>query len=122
GLSGMGGLVFPVLHPGIRALPLRRATAALAALLLLFTHIAPAAQPAPATAAADTGTTGTAADSGEAPLFEFAELVVFGTDGRQVDGLVVETALDETDLAAYGADSVGELLEQLTADVDGTEE
>lgn len=121
GLSGMGGSVFRIPGAGFDALVQRSAPAAAAALLLLLTTLTPAAE-LPATAAADAANTEAGAGPGEVPLFEFAELVVFGTDGRQVDGLVVETALDETDLAAYGADSVGELLAQLTADVDGTEE
>jgi iron complex outermembrane receptor protein len=48
--------------------------------------------------------------------------VVFGTDGRRVEGLRAETEMSVADVAGYGADNIGELLTQITADVDGTEE
>src|SRR5512138_381354 len=53
------------------------------------------------------------ADDGD--LLELDELVVFGTDGRRVEGLRAETEMSVADVAGYGADNIGELLTQITA-------
>src|SRR5690606_31761232 len=117
----------------------RPAIAAACLLATLFLTTSPQAMSAEAvaTAAAQPSTTLAAASPttvtpmaaasptpapGDNEIIELDELVVIGTDGRRVEGLVIETDLGEADLAAYGADSVGDLLTMLTADVDGTEE
>ncbi|MET0279667.1 MAG: hypothetical protein ABW278_00895, partial [Steroidobacteraceae bacterium] len=80
---------------------------ACAALLVLHLASAVAAEPEPA--------------AGE-ELVELEEVVVYGNDGKLVTGMQAESQLDADGIAAYGADTVGELLSQLTQDIDNTEE
>src|SRR5690606_11826027 len=73
--------------------------------------LAPVPEPA-ATAAPDT----------DVELDVLDEIVVYGTDGKVVEGLYAEAELGEADVAAYGADTVGDLIGQVAPDVDNTEE
>ena len=117
----MGWINFAMRHRGRRtAWPAMGAAIALL-FLPLGGAVATGAEPAsPVGADAAVGAPALAAE--DHGMLELDELVVFGTDGRRVDGLRTETELDDADVAAYGADSIGELLTQLTEDVDGTEE
>lgn len=53
---------------------------------------------------------------------QLEEVVVYGTSGRLVAGLHAETELGEEDLAAYGANTVGDLLSKVVPDIDSTEQ
>jgi iron complex outermembrane receptor protein len=76
----------------------------------------------------------TAATAGEAPavapepeaaaeqLEELAEVIVYGTSGELIVGLHAESELDADGIAAYGANTVGELLNQVAPDVDNSEQ
>lgn len=50
------------------------------------------------------------------------EVVIYGTNGELVAGLFAESELGEQDIAAYGANTVGELLSQVAPDVDNSAE
>lgn len=53
---------------------------------------------------------------------EFEEVVVYGTDGKLITGMLAEAELDEAAVAAYGANTIGDLLSQVTPEVDNTQE
>lgn len=53
---------------------------------------------------------------------QLEEVVVYGTSGRLVAGLHAETELGEEDLAAYGANTVGDLLSKVVPDIDSSEQ
>jgi iron complex outermembrane recepter protein len=55
-------------------------------------------------------------------LEELEEVIIYGTSGELVAGLVAESELGEQDIAAYGANSVGELLAQVAPNVDNSAE
>jgi hypothetical protein len=76
---------------------------------LLMLHLAPATAAEPPPAA-------------DEELVELDEVVVYGNDGKLVTGMQAESQLDAAGIASYGADTVGELLSQLTQDIDNTEE
>ena len=61
-----------------------------------------------------------AADEAEAPVFD--EVVVYATDGKLITGMQAEAELDAAAVAAYGANTIGDLLTQLAPEVDNTEE
>src|SRR5690606_6804138 len=87
-----------------------------AAALIAPTHVlAAAASPEPASVPASLET-----DDVEMDVLD--EIVVYGTDGKVVEGLYAEAELGEADVAAYGADTVGDLIAQVAPDVDNTEE
>src|SRR5687768_10317417 len=50
------------------------------------------------------------------------EVIVYGTDGKVVEGIQAESELDEATLAAYGANTVGDLIGQVAPDVDNSAE
>jgi iron complex outermembrane recepter protein len=79
----------------------------------------PAAQPAaaPATPAATTPE-----DVPSKELDELKEVVIYGTNGKLVAGLQVESELDENDIGTYGANTIGDLLSQVAPDVDNSSE
>lgn len=52
----------------------------------------------------------------------FEEVVVYGTDGKLITGMQAETELDAAAIAAYGANTIGDLLTQLAPEVDNTQE
>lgn len=83
----------------------------------------------PASRAAATIATTTAEAAGlpasfdpDEELMVLDEVVVYGTDGRLIEGMYAESELDEAAMAAYGANTVGDLLAQVAPDVDNTEE
>lgn len=55
-------------------------------------------------------------------LDEMEEVIVYGTNGQLVAGLQAESELDTQGIAAYGANTVGELLNQVAPDVDNSEQ
>ena len=55
-------------------------------------------------------------------LPELEEVIVYGTSGKQVAGLIAESELSAADLALYGANTVGELIGQVAEDVDNSSE
>jgi iron complex outermembrane recepter protein len=55
-------------------------------------------------------------------LDELEEVIIYGTSGELVAGLFAESELGEQDIAAYGANSVGELLAQVAPNVDNSAE
>lgn len=55
-------------------------------------------------------------------LIELEEVIVYGTDGKLIQGMHAESELDAAGIAAYGANTVGDLLAQVAPDVDNTEE
>jgi hypothetical protein len=61
-----------------------------------------------------------AAQQAETPLFD--EVVVYATDGKLITGMQAEAELDAAAVAAYGANTIGDLLTQLAPEVDNTEE
>src|SRR5690348_4364625 len=61
-----------------------------------------------------------AAKQAAAPVFE--EVVVYATDGKLITGMQAEAELDSAAVAAYGANTIGDLLTQLAPEVDNTEE
>src|SRR5687767_2545763 len=50
------------------------------------------------------------------------EVIVYGTDGKVVEGIEAESQLDEATLASYGANTVGDLIGQVAPDVDNSAE
>lgn len=50
------------------------------------------------------------------------EVVVYGTDGKLITGMQAESELDATAIAAYGADTIGDLLSQVAPDVNNTQD
>ena len=73
---------------------------------------------------ANPGRAAEAQDSPESlPGQRGGEIVVFGDRPRDVfAGVVADTELDENDIAAYGFDTVGELIEQVGMEADGSSE
>lgn len=65
---------------------------------------------------------GEAAPPATEALVELDEVVVYGNDGKLITGMQAESQLDVGDIAGYGANTIGELLNQVTQDVDNTEE
>jgi hypothetical protein len=53
---------------------------------------------------------------------EFEEVVVYGTDGEVIAGIYAESELGAEGIAAYGANTVADLLGQVAPDVDNSEE
>jgi hypothetical protein len=50
------------------------------------------------------------------------EVIVYGTSGRLIAGVRAESELDEDGIAAYGANSIGDLLSQVAPNVDNSEQ
>jgi hypothetical protein len=88
-----------------------------ALLLLLLPHARASAAEAPATAA-----TTSAASLEDEDLIELDEVIVYGNDGSVVEGISAESELDAAGIAAYGANTVGDLLGMVAPDVDNTAE
>lgn len=78
----------------------------------------PATEPASAPAASATA----AKDAPAEELDELKEVVIYGTNGKLVAGLQVESELSEDDIGTYGANSIGDLLSQVAPDVDNSSE
>lgn len=55
-------------------------------------------------------------------LDELEEVIVYGTSGKLIAGLTAESELDAASIAAYGASSVGDLIGQVATDVDNSNE
>jgi iron complex outermembrane receptor protein len=53
---------------------------------------------------------------------ELEEVVIYATSGELVAGMRAESELDETGIAAYGANSIGDLLNQVSPNVDNSEQ
>ncbi len=53
---------------------------------------------------------------------ELEEVVIYATSGEVVAGIYAESELDEAGIAAYGANTVGDLLNQISPDVDNSAE
>ena len=53
---------------------------------------------------------------------ELEEVVIYATSGEVVAGIYAESELDEAGIAAYGANTVGDLLTQISPDVDNSAE
>jgi hypothetical protein len=53
---------------------------------------------------------------------ELAEVVIYATSGELVAGMHAESELDEAGIAAYGANTIGDLLNQVAPNVDNSEE
>src|SRR5690606_26749990 len=111
--SGVAAMRNPVIHSFV--LPPRVMTRAaravysllVAAALIAPTHVlAAAASPEPASVPVSLET-----DDVEMDVLD--EIVVYGTDGKVVEGLYAEAELGEADVAAYGADTVGDLIAQV---------
>ncbi len=85
----------------------------LTGLLLAFCGAAHAAETAAAGAAAAPDSGGTASKLVDEHLEELAEVIVYGTSGELIVGLHAESELDAEGIAAYGANTVGELLNQV---------
>jgi len=56
------------------------------------------------------------------PAVVLEEVVIYGTSGEVVPGVYAESELGEQDIAAYGANTVGELLSQVAPNVDNSAE
>ncbi len=55
-------------------------------------------------------------------LDQLEEVIIYGTNGKLVAGLQPESEVDAAGIAAYGANTVGDLLSQVAPDVDGSEQ
>lgn len=86
----------------------------------LFQPPALAAEALPQEAERTEASEDSAADYEDLP--ELEEVVVYGTSGKQVAGLIAESELSAADLALYGANTVGELIGQVAEDVDNSAE
>jgi iron complex outermembrane receptor protein len=53
---------------------------------------------------------------------ELEEVIIYATSGQLVAGVVAESELDEAGIAAYGANSIGDLLAQVAPNVDNSEQ
>src|SRR5436190_187260 len=53
---------------------------------------------------------------------ELEEVIVYATSGQLVAGLHAESELEAEGIAAYGANTVGDLLSKVAPDVDNTEQ
>src|SRR6185369_13802651 len=76
----------------------------------------------PSFAAETVAPSATDAASSESAEPVFDEVVVYGTDGKLITGIQAEAELDAAAVAAYGANTIGDLLAQLAPEVDNTEE
>ncbi|HUG71870.1 MAG TPA: hypothetical protein VMK82_00465 [Steroidobacteraceae bacterium] len=92
-----------------------RAFAVCGLLLVLAQVPALAAEPAIAV-------TTDAGSSEDEQLVELEEVIVYGNDGNLVEGISAESELDAAGIAAYGANTVGDLLAMVAPDVDNTQE
>jgi iron complex outermembrane recepter protein len=94
----------------------------LAGLMLALCGAATAAEPPASTPEEPRDSRDTAAKLVDEHLEELAEVIVYGTSGELIVGLHAESELDAEGIAAYGANTVGELLNQVAPDVDNSEQ
>jgi iron complex outermembrane receptor protein len=98
---------------------IRRAILLCCTLLLLLLPLLQVVAGEPAVATTTGSTTMSAEDE---DLVELDEVIVYGNDGKRVEGISSESELDAAGIAAYGANTVGDLLGMVAPDVDNTEE
>ncbi len=92
-----------------------KAACLFACLALLAAHPSFAAESPTATPVKEA-----ASQEADAPVFD--EVVVYATDGKVITGMQAEAELDAAAIAAYGANTIGDLLTQLAPEVENTEE